>query len=527
MNAQDDAQTGARYDAKTGAGQRSHDFARLHPAIYALAALKLLMHLATNSRYGYFIDEFYYLACAEHLDFGYVDHPPMVAWLAWLSRTLLGDSLPALRLLPALAGTACVLLAAQIARELGGRAWAQALAAIAVFFSPVLLFSSNIFSMNIFDVLFCSLALLLILRLLRREDRALGLWTQLGVVFGFALLNKISVLFLGFGFAVGLLATPQRRRLLEPGPWLCGAIALVLFAPHLLWQVLHGWPTLEFMHNAAALKNRPLGFGGFLGSQLLEAAPFAFALLAAGLFFLLRQPALRLLGILYLTVFAVMVAGGGKPYYLAICYPFYFAAGAAEVERLLARRPRLLPVAAALLLVSGLALLPMTVPLLPVETFIAYQKALLGGPRASPERKTVGPLPQHYADMFGFRELTAQVAEVFHSLPPEEQKKTRIFAGSYGQAGAISLFGPPLGLPKAISGHNSFYLWGPGEGEWATLIVLGEEPEELAHLFEEVTLAGRFSHPYAMPYRNDYPIVICRRAKMPAAEIWPLTKEYI
>jgi hypothetical protein len=502
---------------------------RIHPAIYALAALKLILHLSTNSRYGYFIDEFYYLACAEHLDFGYVDHPPMVAWLAWLSRHLLGDSLPALRLLPALAGTVLVLLAALIARELGGRAWAQALAALGVLFSPVLLFTSTVFSMNVFDVLFCSLALLLILRLSRTEGRALGLWTQLGAVFGIALLNKISPLFLGFGLLVGLLATPHRRKLLEPGPWLCGAIALVLFAPHLLWQVLHGWPTLEFMHNAATLKNRPLGFFEFLGSQAFEASPLGFLLLLAGLFHLLRQPALRLLGILYLTVFLVMVAGGGKPYYLAIFHPLMFAAGGVELELRLAARRRLLPVAAALLVLTGVLLLPLTLPILPVEAFIAYQQKLLGGPPASSERKSVGPLPQHFADMFGFRELVEQVAQVFHSLPAEEQQRTTIFAGSYGQAGAVSLFGPPLGLPKAISGHNSFYLWGPGPGDekWGTVIVLGEEPEDLEPLFEEVVPAGRFSHPYAMPYRNDYPIVICRRAKQSAGDIWPLTKGYI
>lgn len=499
----------------------------LAAAVYVLAALKLVLHLATNSQYGYFIDELYYLACAEHLDFGYVDHPPMVAWLAWLSRTLLGDSLPALRLLPALAGTAVVLLAAKIAKELGGGAWAQVLAALGTLLAPVLLFMSSVYSMNIFDTLFCSVALLLIVRLSRAEGRALGLWTQLGVIFGIALLNKISVLFLGFGFAVGLLATPLRRRLLEPGPWLCGGIALVFFAPHLLWQVLHGWPTLEFMHNAATLKNRPLGPLGFVSTQALEASPLAFLLLLVGLYHLLRQPALRLCGILYLTVFAVMVLGGGKPYYMAIFLPFFFAAGATELEQRLARRPRLLPAAAVLLALPGLALLPMTVPILPVEGFIAYQQKILGGPRPSPERKAVGPLPQHYADMFGFRELVDQVAAVYHGLPEEERKNTAIFAGSYGQAGAVSLFGPPLGLPKAVSGHNSFYLWGPGEGEWGTVIVLGEEPEELAPLFDQVVLAGRFSHPYAMPWRNDYPIVICRGGKKPVEEIWPLTKEYI
>ncbi len=499
---------------------------RLATAVYVLAAFKLLLHLTFSSRYGYFIDELYYLACADHLDFGYVDHPPMVAWLAFLMRALLGDSLPALRLLPALAGTAVLLLSARVARELGGGAGAQLLAALGVLFAPVLLYMSHTYSMNVFDVLFCTLALLLILRLARAEGPALGLWVRLGALFGLALLNKITVLFLGFGFFVALLATPHRRKLLTPGPWLCGAIAFALFLPHLLWQVAHGWPTLEFMHNAATLKNKPLGFLGFLGSQALEAAPLGFLLLLAGLYRLLRDPATRLVGLIYPVVFLVMASGGGKPYYLAVFYPFLFAAGGAAAERLFAPRRWALPAVAGLMALAGLALLPMTVPVLPVETYIAYQKALLGGPIASSERKKVGPLPQHYADMFGHPELTEEVAKAFRTLSPEEQKNVTIFANSYAQAGAISLFGPRLGLPKAVGGQNSYWLWGPGERDWQTVIVLGDEPEELAPFFDKVELAGRFSHPYAMPWRNDYPIVICRGPKLAVAEIWPYAKEY-
>lgn len=503
-------------------------FGGLAPAVYALAALKLLLHLLINSNYGYFIDELYYLACAEHLDFGYVDHPPMVAVLAFVARILFGDSLFGLRLLPALAGTLVLLVAARIAKDLGGGAWAQALAALGALFSPVLLFTSTVFSMNIFDVLFCSLALLLILRLMTAEGRALPLWTALGLLFGIGLLNKISVLFLGFGFAVGILLTSFRRRLLEPGPWLCGGIAFVLFAPHLIWQVLNGWPTLEFMHNAATEKNRPMGLGEFVGNMAFEASPASFLLALVGLFWLFRNPGLRLLGWVFLAVFGVMIVGGGKSYYLAIFYPFLFAAGGAALETLLKGRRLALTVATVLVVLPGLALVPMAAPILPIETFIAYQKAILGEPLASSERKSLGPLPQHYADMFGHRELVEQVAAVVADLPEAERKNLVIFADSYAQAGAISLFGPALGLPKAISGHNSYYLWGPGEpAEDATLIVLGDEPEELAPLFDDVQLAGRFSHPYAMPWRNDFPIVICRGGKKSMAEIWPLTKKYV
>jgi 4-amino-4-deoxy-L-arabinose transferase-like glycosyltransferase len=281
--------------------------------VSALAAVKLLLHLLTNSNYGYFIDELYYIACSEHLAFGYVDHPPMVAVVTWLTRALLGDSLPALRLFPALAGALTVVLAALIARELGGGRFAQLMAGLAVVICPLYLFMNTILSMNALDALLWTFAAWLVARIINRGRwcdtgghwtlTMSQLWLLLGLVLGVGLENKISVLFFGFGLTVGLLLTSERRHLRTPWPWCGGGIALALFLPHLIWQMLHSWPTLEFIHNATVYKNRPLSVLDFLTVQFLDIHPLNFLLLLGGLvFFLITTTGkrYRLFGWMYL-----------------------------------------------------------------------------------------------------------------------------------------------------------------------------------------------------------------------------------
>ncbi len=497
----------------------------------ALAAAKLLLHLLTNMNYGLFIDELYYLACSEHLGWGYVDQPPAIGLITWLVRHTLGESLPALRFLPALAGAATVWVAGLIARELGGGRWAQGVAALAVIVAPLFLFLNTVLSMNAFDGLLTALFTWLLVRIARRseEEEASSqtrLWLVAGVVAGFTLLNKVTILFLAAGLGVGLLATSSRRFLRRPGPWMGGALALLLFLPHILWQVQNDWPTPEFMANATQIKNRPLSLPAFLGTVALDVNPLGALLLVAGLVVLFRARPFRFLGWAFVTALLVIAWKGGKPYYLGPLYPLVFAAGAVGLEGFAERRRWLKttwPVVAVLL---GAIAAPMALPVLPIERFIAYQEWLMGGPPPSSENKTVGPLPQHFADMFGHHELALEVAKVFNALPAEEQAKTAIYGDSYAQAGAIDFWGPQLGLPKAVGGQNSYYLWGPPKVEPAVLIVMGGDEVELRELFAEVELKARVSHPLAMPWRNNFPIYVCRGARHSLREIWPMTKSY-
>ncbi len=505
--------------------------------LLGFAALKLLLHLLTNHNYGYFIDELYYLACSEHLDFGYVDQPPMIALVTWLSRALFGDSLPALRFLPALAGAATVFVAGLIARELGGGRFAQVLTCIAVIVCPLFLYMNTILSMNAFDVLIWTVGAWLVARILRTDAAPGGqgglsaarLWLLLGLVLGIGLENKISVLFFGFGLAFGLLLTTARRHLMTPWPWCGGAIALLLFLPHVLWQVAHGWPTLEFIERASTIKNRPMSALDFLTGQVFEIHPLSLPILLLGLCFFLFAGAgrsYRLFGWMYLAFFVLLVTSNSKPYYAGPIYPLMLAGGAVFIEVLLRNRHLWTRIALpAVLALTGAAVAPMALPVLPVETFIRYQE-LFGGPPGSSEQKEIGVLPQGYADMFGNQELAVLVAEVYGELSASEQSRCTIFGMAYPQAGAIDFFGSRLGLPKAISTHNSYWLWGPGEATGEVMIVVGLRQETLREIFDQVTLARTFHHPYAMPWRNDMPIWVCRGLKAPLAELWPDWKEF-
>src|ERR687897_585608 len=209
-----------------------------------LASFKLMLHLLTNGNYGYFRDELYYMAAGERLDLGYVDFPPFVALVTAFTRFSLGDSTVALRLFPALAGALVVVLAGLMARELGGGRFAQGLAALATLVAPSFLVMGTFISMDAFDQLFWVSAAYVLILILKRDRPKL--WLFFGLIAGLGVLTKITMLYFGFAVFVALLLTSSRKHLLNPWPWLGGAIALVFLLPYVYWQLTHGWPTLEF-----------------------------------------------------------------------------------------------------------------------------------------------------------------------------------------------------------------------------------------------------------------------------------------
>jgi len=499
--------------------------------IGSMAALRLVVHIRTIRGYGYFRDEFYYVACGRHLDWGYVDHPPFVALVAWIVSDTLGDSLVALRLLPALAGAPVVLLAGLMARRLGGGRFAQALAGLAVTVAPVSLSLHHIFSMNAFEQVFWALGAYLVLRILQDDDPRL--WLAFGLLAGLGLQNKHSMLFFGFGIAAGLLLTPARKHLRSPWLWAGGALALLLFLPNLVWQVQHGWPTLDFMRNAQERKITPLPALTFLQAQLLQMQPLSAPLWLAGLGFLVlsaRGRRYAALGWAFLAILAVFLAQRAKPYYLAPAYPMLFAAGAVAAEGLAARRgwAWLRPAALVLLALGGAATVPLAIPALPVDAYVVYARAL-GVKPGTDERHALRRLPQFFADMFGWPEMVAEVARAWQELTPEERARTVIFASNYGEAGAIDLLGRRYGLPPTRSGHNSYWLWGPGSDpgpDWIVLTV-GESREDVEKTFGDVREVGRTRCAECMPYEDARPIYLGRQPRLGLREVWPLVKDYI
>ena len=499
-------------------------------ALGALALVALLIQLAGITRYGYFRDELYYLASTDHLDWGYVEHPPLSIAVLALVRALLGDSLLALRIVPALLGSALVVLTGWMAVTLGGGTFAAALAATAAVFAPNYLGTCHYYSMNAIDLILWTLAVLALIRTL--ASTSLRPWLWLGLAMGFGLLNKISMLWFGGGLFAAMVLTGHRGRLATPGPWLAAAIAALLFLPHVIWQVRHGFPTLEFMHNATARKMVAVPIGHFVTDQLLSMGPANAPLWIAGLVFGLATDVAgrgRLLSLIYMAVFVLLAAGGrSRASYLSVAYPMLFAMGAIAVERLAAPAGRawLKPAAIAFVALLGAPLVPFGVPLLPVETFIRYQAALGVAPRTE-EHLRLAALPQQYADMFGWDEIVALVARAYERLTPEERAHCRVFGQNYGEAGAVDVLGRRYGLPHAMSGHNSYWLWGPGDWDGSVLIIIGGGRADNAGFFESIEIVGQTRAPYAMPYENGLDVSIARGLKAPIRAVWPQLKHYI
>jgi hypothetical protein len=493
-----------------------------------IAAVKLVVHLYAGRYYGYFVDELYYLACARHLAWGYVDQPPLIALIAWLERALLGDSLSAIRVLPALSGAAKVLLTALIARELGGGRFAQGLAALCILVAPGMLALDHFLSMNTFEPLFWMGCAYLTIRMVRTGNSRLWLW--FGVVAGVGLENKYSMAIFGFGIIVGLLLTQQRRLLRTKWLWIGGAVAFLIFLPNLLWNIHYHFPFLELQENIKKSgRNVAMSPVKFLLEEALAMMPLSVPVWLSGLWFFFFRPEgkrFRFLGWAWVLSAVVIMRLDPRVYYLFPAFPVLFAGGSVLWEQWLAR-PGLswVKVAyAALIILAGALLAPTLIPLLPPEAYIRYSTAThLQQPRI--ENNELGPMPQLFADQFGWQEMAATVAGVYQSLPAEVRSRTAIFGQNYGQAGAIDLFGPRYGLPAAISGHQNYFLWGPRGYTGESMIVMGDNQSTLEREFNSVRKVARVSHPYSMPYEH-FDVYYCQGLKQHLWQIWPRLKNW-
>jgi hypothetical protein len=496
--------------------------------VACIAAATLAFRLATAGVYGVFVDELYFFACGEHLAWGYVDMPPLTALQAWLARSLFGDSMVAIRFLPALEGAGLVLLVGVLARRLGGGRFAQGLAALAAALAPGMMAFYSILSMNAVEPLVWTGMAYTLVRVIQGEPRW---WVAFGAVAGLGLENKDTVLVFGFALVVALLALPERRLMANRWFLLGGLVAFLIFLPNLVWMMQHHFPHLEQLANIRRnQRNVELSPLAFVGQQLLFMNPLAAPVWVGGLAWLLAGRAgqrYRVLGVAYLVSLVTLIVTHGRVYYLGSAYPMLIGAGGVALEGWLAR-PRLAwlkPTCVAVVALSGALLAPMFTPVLEPETFIRYSRALgMGMPQL--EHRRTSSLPQFFADRFGWPEMAETVARVYHSLPPVERAKAAIFGQDYGEAGAIDFFGPKLGLPKAISGHLTYWYWGPRDYNGEVVIVLGDTREALERLFGSVQEAAVVSNPYSMRSQN-FTVFVCREPKgWTWREIWPRLKSW-
>jgi 4-amino-4-deoxy-L-arabinose transferase-like glycosyltransferase len=494
-----------------------------------LGLATLAIHLIFNAGYGIFRDELYFIVCGDRLAWGYVDQPPLIPILASWSHALFGNFLVGFRLIPALAMSATVALSVVFARTLGGGRFAQWLVGLSVLFSPYFLAIGQLFVTDIFQPLTWLACGWLVVRLAQTGNERW--WVLFGAVVGLSLLSKYAIAFYVLALGIGLLATPQRRSLKRPWFYVGAVIGAILVLPNVLWQQAHGWPFLELGKAAVNGKNVALSPVAFFVQQLLLMGPLAAPVWIAGLWACLRRPNLavyRAFPIAYAILFIFFVVSHGKAYYITPIYPTLFGIGAVAIEGWLqspawrrARRAALIAVT-----VAGVIAAPMAIPVLSEKAFIAYSRALGIAPSATAaEHQKLGLLPQNFADQHGWPEMAAQVAAVYYALPPAERAKAVFLGVDYGEAAAIDIFGRPLGLPPAISGHNNYYLWGPQAHDGSVLIVLGPYWGGLLPAYAQVEVAGEIDNPYAMPYETG-PIYVLRDPKVPFSLLWPRLKHY-
>jgi len=500
------------------------------PALVAcVAGALLLLHLFTASRYGYFGDEMYHLACGEHLAWGYVDQPPLIALVAWVVRHTVGTSLLAIRFVPALAGAATVLITGAIARQLGGGRFAQVLAALCVACCSVYLVLNYLFTMNAWEPLLWAACVYVVIRIIKTGNQKLWLW--FGLLSGIGLENKYSMAVFGFGVVVGLLLTPERKALAHKWIWLAGALAFTIFLPNLLWNIQHHFPFLELMRNIRASgRDVVLGPGQYLLQQILIMNPLTFPVWLAGiiyLFFGRNAGPYRLLGWTFLAVFATFFILHGKDYYTSPVYTIALAAGAVGLESVTPNRAGVWTRAVflVLLLAATAAMLPMNLPVLSPKRLVHYVEEFPLKPQASEKAHARAELPHYFAWQFGWPEMVEAVSRAYHNLPPDQQAKTAIIGNNFAESGAIDLLGPKYGLPKSIGVHQSYWLWGPRNYTGEIMIVLGDRPEALAQSCSNVEVVAELNEPYASAFER-HPVLLCRGLKQNLQQVWPQLKDW-
>jgi hypothetical protein len=508
--------------------------------IAGIASIALVLHFVTTvllkCGYGYFIDEFYYIACSKRLAFGYVDHPPFSIWLLALSRAVLGDSLPALRLLPAVAVAFTIFLTGRMARMLGCGTFGQALAALAALVAPVYLLTGGYYSMNAFELLIWTACGCLLIEILRDGKKAR--WLIVGLLIGIGLEFKHTMFMYIVALLAGILLSSSRRTLRTRHFAFGCLIAFAILLPNLTWQMANGFPSLEFYRNAILFKNAPQSWTGVLMGQALLMNPFTLPLWLAGLwtlFFRSEGRPYRAFGWSFAILIAIMVASrSSRPDRIVAAYPALFAAGARLAEQ--AARVRGVTAAARLrawiaraaipgIAIGGILLAPISTPILPPDRLVTYLATL--GLEFQIERGKTAKLPQWFADRFGWEERAAEVARVWGTLSPDERERAVIFARDYGQAASIEFYGPRHGLTgRVICSHNNYFLWGPGKEPIETLVTVLVDKEQVEQGFEDVRQLGLSECEYCMGYESSVPIYVARRPRIDMRDVWPELKHY-
>jgi hypothetical protein len=516
---------------------------KLYPSAYVIALATVVLHLAFCHRFGYYRDELYFIDCAKHLAWGYVDQPPLVPFITWLTAPL-GYPVWGLRFLPGLLSGVTVLFGCAIAREFGGRGFAQTLTALTIALAPGLIGIAYGLSTELLSPAAWTVLIYLTIRLVKTQD--VRLYVPIALVVTLAMYAKYSIAGCAVALAIGLLCGGHAKLLRSP--WLAFGVALtmVLVLPNALWQIRHGLPMLEVVHNdqlnrhalangmADESPNRWTNALYMLGLQFAYNNPLFSPVWIWGLGWLWAYRAqgqigrpYRFLTVAYLLLLGVLILTIGRGYYIQGVYPALFAAGAVAVERALQSRPRWSRAAVlAAAFVGGLPMFPLSLPVLSLPAYMAYERAIGLSRPTPPDGKShlINPM---FADQLGWKTMTQTVAGAYWSLPAAQRTITAVFADRYAYAGALDYYGPRYGLPTVISPNNQYYLWGTrGYSGRSVLAVGATDYWLLLHWFGSVRQIAVYRNDYRWMLEGPLPIYICTRPRVPLAVMWPAFKYY-
>ena len=480
----------------------------------------VVVHVIGIMRYGYFRDELYYISCAKRFDWGFVDQPPLSVGLLKLIAGPFGYPLWLVRAPAIASGAISGLIAALIARDLGGKKLAQVLAATMVVVSGTYLVVTHLYSMNSLDVLFWALAAWVWVGLGRTKKA--WLWLVLGALMGLAILNKLSGLWLLSGIAVATLFTERRRDLARPEPWLALVLVGLCLTPYVAWQANHEWVTVEFMKNAVQSKLLPISAWMFMLREFAVMNPFSWPVWVVGVVVAVINPKWRPLALVWLTVLAILlVSGRARENYLSPAYAFIFAPGAIQFETWALKAKVWLKGYIGLLWVSGVAVAGIVTPLLPQEYAAEGIRRLSSiSPTTVPTSEVGSKNDLHgLADMNGWPEMAREVDKVWISLPVAERSRAVVYTQNYGEASALEFFCKAPGL-RVVGRQNNWWLWGPGGWDGAVAVVVGDVPASVSSRFSSFTVVRRLDLAYATPEEAHANIAVARGLKVPVSVFW-------
>jgi 4-amino-4-deoxy-L-arabinose transferase-like glycosyltransferase len=483
-----------------------------------LGILRFVTLFLTNGQSGWHRDELDMLENARQLAWGYVSYPPITPLIARLALTLFGPSIIGVRFYSTLAHAIVLVLTGLIVRDLGGSRWAQVTAALAAVIAPFALMGAELFHYSSFDYLWWVLIAFLIIRLLKTENPRY--WLAIGAVIGLGLMTKYTIAFYIAGVLVGVLLTRTRRYLLSP--WLWGGVGLtfLIILPNLIWQYQHHFISYDFLISIHA---RDVIIGraeGYLSEQFIYVTNFIttpFWVIGLLYYFFARDGRkYQILGWMYLVPFALLLVTKGRSYYLAPAYPMLLAGGATQVNQWLAKVPPVwMRLARGVVLtafsVSGVIFAPLALPIAKVNSAVWNYTSKINA---------------ELREEIGWPELVNDVADIYQKLPAEDQGQAGILTQNYGEIGALNLYGPAYGLPKAISGMNNFWLRGYGDPPPRVVILVGSDFSTQMY-FDHCVFAGRISNLYNVPnIESTKDFRVCRGLRIPWPDFWKRVKSF-